>query len=229
MNPFAGTCAAPLATFSSCFSANATGGCTVTNALFNDGGSGSETITYGGGASTQLSTNPNGGSLTFYGPGQKLCGSATTIASTNSVSLVLGNQVFVLGQSTITCPDGTLVMLTPSQMNAVGGCSSLALGCSGIMSADGGGSGASVSCVISQSGSPVTCMTYEDLSPSQVTQEQSNCSVETGQVVTTCPFGEVGCCTANAGTGLTKTCYYVGTVASLEPACTQQGGTWSAQ
>ncbi len=129
------------------------------------------------------------------------------------------------------CADGEVIPLDAQQSAATSGCVSGAFNCGNTGGNDAGlgGGTASVACVISQSGAPVTCIVYQDLSPAEVTTQTSNCMLETGQVVTTCPATSlVGCCAAQTVQGQTKTCYYEGTAANLMMACSAQAATWSA-
>jgi hypothetical protein len=223
-NPFAGTCAAPLLTFFQCF--NAAGGCSspITTADA-DGGNFSATITYGTGASIQVSGSGTTDIMTFFGPGGTRCGSGVSGPSTGGdLLLSLPKGEFVLGKSTVECPDGTMVALTSDQSSTLGGCQSIGSGC-GNAGSDGGSTTGDLSCTYSSGGSVGECILYKGLGSSSAVA--NSCTQGTGQVGTSCTAtGRVGCCQSQGN--VMSTCYYSGAASDLAMACGFQKGTWSA-
>jgi hypothetical protein len=97
--------------------------------------------------------------------------------------------------------------------------SALVLACS----SGSGGSSGTLYCSVEIAGA-AQCSGYSNLTPDEQTAEQAACADEQGAVVGVCPDGYVGCCaTSTAGYDL-KQCYYAGTAATLEAACS---GVWT--
>lgn len=95
----------------------------------------------------------------------------------------------------------------------------------------GGGGGGALFCTFSTGGTQ-SCAGYSGLTGAERTAEETACKDESGTTASSCPSsGLVGCCTTKAsGSGQTFTteaCYYAGTAADLQSACTSANGTWS--
>jgi hypothetical protein len=74
------------------------------------------------------------------------------------------------------------------------------------------------------------CTLYTNLTTSQQSGLNNECTGAKGQTVMTCPTtNEVGCCAYTASGFQTNSCYYSGTVSSLEASCTSSMymGTWT--
>jgi hypothetical protein len=69
------------------------------------------------------------------------------------------------------------------------------------------------------------CFGYSNLTAQEQSAERSACTGEGGTIVPVCPVGNFGCCsTTTAGLDVSE-CYYAGTAAQAQAACT---GTWTS-
>lgn len=222
-DPFQGTCAEPLAALGQCF--DATGGCTMTE----PGPSASTQITlqYGSGSSLQVVANGDVESLTFFGDSHQVCATGTVLTLNQTLTLTLtSGGTFVIGQETLTCPDGTVLRLSADQASALSGCQSIGGG--GLGGCRGGtdaGSGSTFTCY-STSGGTTACETYVGLPASALAQAEQGCTNQGGQLLASCPTaGRTGCC-AYPGGSLTI-CYYAIAAAQAQLACAQSNGTYT--
>ncbi|HUB09552.1 MAG TPA: carboxypeptidase-like regulatory domain-containing protein, partial [Myxococcales bacterium] len=117
LDPFLGTCAAPLASLFTCF--NGSGGCSFDGNL----DAGQITYTYANGSKETvalLGAGQANAQIGYYGPDGGLCGTVSTFGS--GVDFVIGGAVYDLTSTgdvttTITCPDGGSLTLNDDQSN----------------------------------------------------------------------------------------------------------------
>lgn len=72
------------------------------------------------------------------------------------------------------------------------------------------------------------CYGYSNLTADQQSAVAQDCTQSLdGSVVSSCPGGQIGCCSLPTGGYTTTECYYQGDPSSLQAGCKSSNGTWS--
>jgi hypothetical protein len=72
------------------------------------------------------------------------------------------------------------------------------------------------------------CYGYSNLNAAEKTAVSDACTSSLrGTIGSSCPGGEMGCCTTSTAGFQTTECYYVGTASAYKSACQEQSGKWS--
>jgi hypothetical protein len=76
-------------------------------------------------------------------------------------------------------------------------------------------------------GPETLCYGYSNLDAAQKTAVSEACTSSLqGTISSSCPSGQVGCCTTTAAGYDVSECYYAGTAATYQTACAAQAGKW---
>jgi hypothetical protein len=174
VNPLAGTCAAAMGDFASCW--DPSGACTNTA-----DSSGAVTTTYANGAHFDGQVSPDGATFsgTFTSSNGTSCGSMSVVVATNTITFTTpsGTQLTIQnnadGSSIYTCADGTQITLSPDDNAALRACYSTGASQGGQCTFQGNGQLGSVCQSTSDCAQPLVCCSVQG---SMICLDQATCS-----------------------------------------------------